>query len=54
MEQLTETETEYFGGPNARAGRIDSYTFLNLYAGYQINDNYRIRQVLIMQLTLNI
>ena len=39
----TETETEYFGGkPNARAGEY-SYTLLNLYAGYQINDNYRIR-----------
>ena len=39
----TETETEYFGGkPNARAGRIRLYTS-TLYAGYQINDNYRIK-----------
>ena len=40
----TETETEEFGGsPNARAGKIDSYTLLNIYGGYEINDNYRIK-----------
>ena len=40
----TETETEEFGGSaNARAGRIDSYALLNIYGGYAINDNYRIK-----------
>ena len=40
----TETETEEFGGsPNARAGKIDSYTLLNIYGGYEINDNYIIK-----------
>ena len=26
-----------------RAGRIDSYALLNIYGGYDINDNYRIK-----------
>ena len=40
----TETETEIFNGANnARAGRIDSYTLLHLRAGYQVNDNIRLR-----------
>ena len=40
----TETETEEFGGSaNARAGKIDSYTLLNLYADYDIIDNATIK-----------
>ena len=39
-----ETETEEFAGsPNARAGKIDSYALVNVYGGYKINDNYKIR-----------
>ena len=40
----TETETEVFNGsPNARAGRIDSYTLLNLVGGYDFNENFRLQ-----------
>ena len=50
-----ETETEEsLVVANARAGKIDSYTLLNIYGGYKINDNYRLLLVLIMQQTLNI
>ena len=39
----SETETEMSGStPDARAGRIDSATLLNLRAGYEINKNYSI------------
>ena len=39
-----ETETEVFNGTaNARAGKIDSYTLLNLYGGYDITDNASIK-----------
>ena len=39
----SETETEVSGSTaDARAGRIDSATLLNLRAGYKITDNYRI------------
>ena len=39
----SETETEMSGvDPDARAGRIDSATLLNLRAGYEINDNYKL------------
>ena len=39
----SETETEEFSGsPNARAGAIDEYLLLNLYGGYDINENYSI------------
>lgn len=38
-----ETESEISGtNPDARAGRIDSATLLNLRAGYEINDNYKL------------
>ncbi len=34
-----ETETEvHVTTPNARAGKVDSYTLLNLYAGYDVTD----------------
>ncbi len=40
----TETETEVFNGsPNARAGRIDSYTLLHFVGGYDFNDNFRLQ-----------
>ncbi len=39
-----ETESEEFAGAaNARAGKIDSYALVNLYAGYDVNDNYKIK-----------
>ena len=39
-----ETESEEFAGvANARAGKIDSYALVNLYAGYHVNDNYKIK-----------
>ena len=50
-----ETETEESWWCKCRAGRIDSYISLNLrYAGYEINDNYKVKLVLITQQTLNI
>ena len=40
----TETETEVFcTSANARAGRIDSYTLGNFYAGYELTDNAKIK-----------
>ena len=40
----SETETEvHAGSPNARAGAIDEYFLVNLYAGYDITDNYSIK-----------
>ena len=40
----TETESEVFNGsPNARAGRIDSYTLLHFVGGYDFNDNFRLQ-----------
>ena len=48
----TETETEVFNGsPNARAGRIDSYTLLHFVGGYDFNDNFRLQAGVKMQLT---
>ena len=42
----SENEFEEFGGsPNARAGAVDEYFLLNLYAGYDINENYSVRAV---------
>ena len=42
----SENEFEEFGGsPNARAGAVDEYFLLNLYAGYEISDNYSVRAV---------
>ena len=44
MVQLQRLRPEEFNGsPNARAGRIDSYTLLHFVGGYDFNENFRLQ-----------